>query len=75
MRVLALELAEEYDKILDPLTGKASDWLELPASLVTEDMVSSGDIDVTNLHTVAGNAYSDRSWMPETDWMIEFLGD
>ena len=73
MRVLALELAGEYDKILDPLTGKASDWLELPASLVTQDMVASGDIDVTNLNTVAGTAYSDRSWMPETGWMAEML--
>lgn len=75
LRVLALELAGEYDKILDPMTGQASDWLELPASLVTREMVSSGDIDVTHLNTVAGTAYSDRSWMPETDWMIEFLGD
>ena len=75
MRVLALELAGEYDKILDPMTGQAGDWLELPASLVTQDMVSSGDIDVTNLSTVAGPAYSDRSWMPKTDWMTEALGD
>lgn len=75
LRVLALELADEYDKILDPMTGQASDWLELPASLITQDMVASGDIDVTNLSTVAGTAYSDRSWMPKTDWMTEALGE
>lgn len=75
MRVLALELAGEYDKILDPMTGEASDWLELPVSLVTQDMVSEGDVDVTNLETVAGTAYSDRSWMPVTDWMTKLLGN
>lgn len=75
MRVLALELTEEYDRIIDPMTGRASSWLELPVSLVTQDMVSGADIDVTNLDTVAGDSYSDRSWMPTTDWMAELLGD
>ena len=75
MRVLALEMAEEYDKIIDPLTGQAGSWLELPANIVTQDMVSGGEINVTNLDTVAGEAYSDRSWMPTTDWMSELLGD
>ena len=74
MRVLALELAEEYDRILDPMTGEASDWLELPASLVTQEMVLTGDVNVTNLETVAGTSYSDRSWMPTTEWMAELLG-
>ena len=54
MRVLALELAEEYDKIVDPLTGKVSNWLELPANLVTQEMVSVGGINVTSLDKVAG---------------------
>ncbi len=75
MRVLALELAEEYDKIVDPLTGKVSNWLELPANLVTQEMVSVGGINVTNLDKVAGAQYSDRSWMPTTSWMAALLGD
>ena len=24
---------------------------------------------------VAGKSYTDRSWMPTTDWMAELLGD
>ena len=68
------QLTEEYDRIIDPITGEASDWLELPASLVTQEMVFDGDVDVTNLETVAGNSYNDRSWMPTTSWMTEFLG-
>lgn len=75
VRVLALELAGESDAIVDPLTGETSAWLELPASLVTQEMVSAGDLDVTDLDAVAGEAYNDRSWMPTTDWMAELLGD
>ena len=75
MRVLALELAGEYDKIIDPMTGVASDWLELPTCVVTQDMVAGGGINVTNLDTVAGESYSDRSYMPTTDWMVRLLGD
>lgn len=75
MRVLALEMAGEYDKIIDPMTGTASDWLELPTTVVTQDMVSGGGINVMNLDTVAGEGYSDRSWMLTTDWMAALLGD
>ena len=75
MRLLALELTGEYQQIIDPMSGEASDWLELPASIVTQEMVKGGGIDVTNLDTVAGTAYSDRSWMPTTEWMAALLGD
>ena len=75
MRVLALELADEYDHIIDPITGEVSAWLELPTTIVTQDMVSGGGITVMNLDTVAGEGYSDRSWMPTTDWMVAILGD
>lgn len=73
IRVLALELAGAYDRILDPMTGEASDWLELPASLVTQEMVSASNVDVTNLETVVGTSYSDRSWIPTTSWMTRLL--
>ena len=42
---------------------------------MTQDMVSGGGINVTNLDTVAGDSYTDRSWMPTTDWMAELLED
>ena len=75
MRVLALELSGDYDAIIDPMTGETASWLELPTTVVTQDMVSGGGINVTNLDTVAGDSYTDRSWMPTTDWMAELLGD
>ena len=75
MRVLALELAGDYEAIVDPMTGETASWLELPTTVVTQDMVSGGGINVTNLDTVAGASYTDRSWMPTADWMAELLGD
>ena len=75
MRVLALELAGDYDAIIDPMTGETASWLELPTTVVTQDMVSGGGVNVTNLDTVAGDSYTDRSWMPTTEWMAELLGD
>ena len=73
IRVLALELADEYENIIDPSTGKASDWLEIPGSLVTQDMVSGGNIDINNLSDVADKTYSDKSWMPASEWIDELL--
>ena len=75
IRVLALELTGDYDAITDPITTESASWLELPPTVVTQDMVSGGGIDVTNLDTVAGKRYTDRSWMPTTDWMAKLLGD
>ena len=75
MRVLALELTGDYQAIIDPMTWEPASWLELPTTVVTQDMVAGGGIDVTNLDTVAGKSYTDRSWMPTADWMAELLGD
>ena len=75
VRVLALEMTGEYDKIIDPITGAMSDWLEIPPTIITQDMVSSGEISIGNLDTVENPSYSDRSWMPTSDWMARLLGD
>ena len=75
MRVLALELTGDYDAIVDPMTGEPSAWLELPACLVTQDMVAGGGVDVSGLEAVAGEAYRDRSWMPAAQWMAPLLGE
>lgn len=75
MRVLALELSGDVDAIIDPMTGEPSAWLELPATVITQEMVSAGGISVSNLDTVAGASYTDRSWMPTADWMSAILKD
>ena len=73
MRALALELAGEYDKIIDPSTGTTGGIAELPASLITQEMVAGGNITVDELGSVADQAYSDTSWLPASEWMNELL--
>lgn len=76
-RVLALEMADQYDDIAaascyydDP-----GDWLEIPSSVITQEMVMSQDgITVENVGEVAPDSYNDVSWMPTCDWMVELLG-
>lgn len=76
-RILALELADQYDDIAaascyydDP-----GDWLEIPSSIITQEEVMSKDgITVENLGEVAPDSYNDVSWMPTCDWMVELLG-
>lgn len=76
-RVLALELADQYDDIAaascyfeDP-----GAWLEIPSTIVTQEQVTSQEgITIENLELVADESYSDTSWMPTCDWMVELLG-
>lgn len=76
-RVLALEMADQYDDIAaascyyeDP-----GSWMEIPSVIVTQEMVMSKEgINIENLAEVAGEEYSDTSWMPTCDWMEAILG-
>ena len=77
-RVLALEMAEQYDDIKaapcyyeDP-----GMWMEIPSVVVTQEQVMSGqNITVKNLSKVAEDAYTDSSFMPSCDWMDAALKD
>lgn len=76
-RVLALELADQYDDIAAASCYYADpgDWLEIPSSVITQEMVMSKDgVTVENLGEVAPDSYNDVSWMPTCDWMVELLG-
>lgn len=73
MRVLALELTGEYEQIVDPASGVASDWLELPAYVIAAEALGSLEASVTTLEEIAGEAYADRSWLPASDWMAQIL--
>lgn len=76
-RMVALELADEYDAIraCSAYYDDPGDWLEIPSSVITQEMVTSKDgITIENLDEVAPESYKDTSWMPTTDWMKELLG-
>lgn len=76
-RILALEMADQYEDIAaascyfeDP-----GDWLEIPSNIITQEQVTSKDgITIENVGEVADPSYSDVSWMPTCDWMVELLG-
>ena len=76
-RVLALEMADQYDDIraCSCYYDDPGDWLEIPSSVITQEMVTSTDgITIENLDTVAPESYKDTSWMPTCDWMVALLG-
>lgn len=76
-RVLALEMADEYDAIAAAscYDAEIGDWMEIPSSIVTQEQVMSKDgINIENLDQVADENYTDVSWMPTCDWMTELLG-
>ncbi|MCR4746356.1 MAG: substrate-binding domain-containing protein, partial [Lachnospiraceae bacterium] len=70
-RVLALELADQYDDIraCSCYYDDPGDWLEIPSTIVTQEQVTSKDnITIENLEEVAAESYKDTSWMPTCDW-------
>ena len=77
-RVLALEMAGQYDdiKAASSYDESLGMWMEIPSVVVTQEQVMSGqDITVKNLSDVAEDAYTDRSFMPSCGWMDLALED
>lgn len=77
-RVLALEMAEQYDdiKAASCYYENLGMWMEIPSVVVTQEQVISKDnITINNLSDVAEDTYTDKSWMPSCDWMAAALGD
>jgi len=69
MRLLLLELAGEYDKILDPASGKTGvDVVEVPGSAILATDLKS-DSTVENLGNVAPDTYGNLAYLSVTDWM------
>ena len=75
-RVLALEMAGQYDNIKAASCYYKSPgmWMEIPSVVVTQEQVMSGqNITVKNLSDVAEDAYTDTRFMPSCDWMDSAL--
>lgn len=73
MRVLLLELADQYDKIYDPAT-KASgvDVIEVPGTAIKAKSLKS-DSTVENLGQIAGETYGNLDYLSEAEWMPKDL--
>ncbi len=76
-RVLALEMADQYEDIAAASCyyAEIGDWMEIPSVVVTQEQVMSKDgVNIENLGDVADASYLDRTWMPTCDWMDSILG-
>jgi len=73
MRILFLEMANEYDKIYDPASGKTGvDYVEIPGSaILAKDL--KPDSTVENLGSIAADTYGNLDYLSETDWMPKNL--
>ncbi len=69
MRILLLQIAGEYDKILDPATGKTGvDVVEVPGSAILASQLKP-ESTVENLGEIATDTYGNLSYLSVTDWM------
>lgn len=73
VRILALELNDEYSSIFSPTTDEASDYIEMPGSLITQDMLTS-TTTLENLYDVAPKSYGDHGFLSTSNWIRRFIG-
>ena len=77
LRVLALEIAGDYDSIKAASCYYESPgmWMEIPSVIVRQNEVMSKEgVSIDNLGDVVDAAYMDKSWMPSTPWLSAALG-
>ena len=73
MRILMLELADQYDKIFDPATGESGvAVVEVTGTSIKADALKS-DSTVENLGNIAGETYGNLDYLSAADWMPKDL--
>ena len=73
MRILFLEMADDYDDIYDPATGKKGvDVVEVPGTAILAKNLKS-DSTVENLGDIAGETYGNLDYLSEASWMPKDL--
>ena len=73
MRILFLEMADDYEDIYDPATGKKGvDVVEVPGTAILAKNLKS-DSTVENLGDIAGETYGNLDYLSEVSWMPKDL--
>ena len=73
MRILFLEMADDYEDIYDPATGeKGVDVVEVPGTAILAQDLKS-DSTVENLGDIAGETYGNLDYLSEAGWMPKDL--
>ncbi len=73
VRLLALELNGDYEDIKAPKTEETTDFLEMPSSLITQDMLVEGTT-IENLYDVAPKQYGAVENYVSNDWLKACIG-
>lgn len=73
VRILALEINGDYDAITAPGSGKATNYIEMPATLITQDILTS-DTTIENIYDVAPDTYGNAANYVTSDWLTECIG-
>lgn len=73
IRLLALELNGDYEDIVDLETKEQTDYLEMPASLITQEMLKE-DTTIENLYEIAPKQYGAVENYVTNDWLKASIG-
>lgn len=73
VRILALELAGEYDAITAPDWTEPANYIEMPATLITRDILTAGTT-IENIYDVAPDTYGNTANFVSNDWLKECIG-
>ena len=73
VRILALELNGDYDAITAPGSTDATNYIEMPATLITQDILNA-DTTIENLYDVAPDTYGNVANYVTSDWLVECIG-
>lgn len=73
VRILALAINGDYECIKDPVTGQQTDYIEMPATLITQDMLQK-DTTIENIYDVAPDTYGNVANYVTSDWLVECIG-
>lgn len=73
VRILAMEMNDDYGEITAPGSDDAVNYLEMPATLITQDILES-DTTIENIYEVAPDTYGNVENYVTSDWLRECIG-
>lgn len=73
IRLLALELNNEYNLIKASNSTAKTDYIEMPASLITGDILKPNS-NISNIYDVAPETYGNKSTYVTSDWLKNLIG-
>lgn len=73
VRILAMEMNDNYDEITAPGSDEAVNYIEMPATLITQDILES-DTTIENIYEVAPDTYGNTENYVTSDWLKECIG-